>query len=257
MSLISTFVQALALVSFCAALPADPNAVAFEAVGEATDDVCDASDVGCALSLRQLRASTLTPDGEQSTGPATDGIELLSEGTENGVTSLKDSLQKKANIVKAYHVTSPAVCKLILAGGFKPGSKGWCGGAIYFAATIQSVWTKAIGVDSRTGCLLEAKVNMGKIKKMGPKCDMAMTPKTLAAEKYDSIAFNPGDGIEYVIYDPSRVISVKKIWQDPKLSADSDKMAPVRVLDALDAEVRHDDGPSAAAVAEAEGAPSA
>lgn len=210
----------------------------------ADEDACDASDVDCALSLRQLRAAAseanveqhsaealVAPDEDQELLAASlpEAEEFFKADESSSEVSLSDTLHKKKTIRTGYHLTSPAVCQLIMAGGFKPGSKGWCGGAIYFAASYQSVWTKAIGVDSHTGCLLQVKVDLGRVKRMSPTCDMGMTGEKLAEEKKDSIVFNPGDGIEFVIFDPARVLSVKQIWHDPKLDANSNKMAPVRV----------------------------
>lgn len=230
--------QALSLLFFCAAVSTDHATAAAVAASEPladelSSDMCDASDMECALSLRQLRASVLAPGSESAPGE----VSLASPGDgagpeadqERPVASLAETLHKKQNIKTGYHLTSPAICQAILAEGFRPGHGGWCGGAIYFAASHKTVWTKAIGTQSHTGCMLQVKVDMGRMKSMGPKCDMSMDAAKLAEVKADSIKFNPGDGTEYVIYDPARVVSVKQVWHDPKLGAGSNNLAPVRV----------------------------
>lgn len=109
-----------------------------------------------------------------------------------------------------YHQTSPRIAKLIMNGGFKCGSAGWCGGGIYFATTPQATYTKAIGPDSHLGFIIEATVDIGKVLQMTAACDRNMTGATLTEMGYDSIKFNPGDGDEYIVYSNDRVVSTKK-----------------------------------------------
>jgi len=109
-----------------------------------------------------------------------------------------------------YHQTGPTIGPLILAEGFRPGSRGWCGGAIYFATSPEATVTKAIGADSHTGFMIEAKVCLGKIKMEPKTCDENMNKAKLAGEGYDTIKFNPGDGDEYVVYSPDRVKSTRR-----------------------------------------------
>lgn len=133
-----------------------------------------------------------------------------------------------------YHVTSPEVGPKILKGGFKPGHVGWCGGGIYFATSKAGTAAKAIGVDSAQGFLIEAQVDVGNIEYKQWNCvsDPAcvatshglqghlscMSNRTFEDVKADvhgkgfnSIVFNPGDGYEVLIYDPSQVISMRRI----------------------------------------------
>jgi len=232
-----------------AAAPCLAAAAATDAADVATwaadEEVCQPDDVECALSLRQLRATALEPEegaeagsgsgsgeeGEEGGHPAVAAAEAEASeaSSEDRVTSLVNSLHKKKNVKTLYHLTSPHICQLIKQGGFKPGSNGWCGGAIYFATSVKSVWTKAVGVNSHTGCLLQVKVDVGKVKNMPPTCDLHMTKDKLYATKHSSIRFNPGDGIEYVIFDPRQVLSVKQVWKDPKLGSNANGLAPVRV----------------------------
>jgi len=100
-----------------------------------------------------------------------------------------------------------------MKGGFKAGSSGWCGGGIYFATTPAATGSKAIGPDSHTGFIIEAIVDVGKVLHMTETCDRSMTGQTLASEGYDSVAFNPGDGDEYIIYSNDRVLSTKEYSQ--------------------------------------------
>lgn len=110
-----------------------------------------------------------------------------------------------------YHQTSPHIGHIILREGFLPGHVGWCGGAIYFAATPEATTGKVIGPDSHYGFIIAAKVNLGRLKYMSPTCDRGMTESKLRSWGYDSIVFDPGPccgvGNEYVIYSNDRVLS--------------------------------------------------
>jgi len=112
-------------------------------------------------------------------------------------------------VIKLYHQTSKKIANLILKGGFKPGRSGWCGGGIYFAKTPGATYKKAIGPDSHKGAIIEAKVNVGRVKHMPKTCDRKMNGKKLRGQGYDSITFNPGDGAEYVVYSNRRIVSMK------------------------------------------------
>jgi hypothetical protein len=126
-------------------------------------------------------------------------------------------------IMNLYHQTSPEACKSILATGFQSGHGGWCGGGIYFASTPDDTRTKAITPHSGIGCMLEVKVNVGRVKTF-PCCrlcggakgqQIAWTEAKLAAEGYDSITTNPGDGPEYIIYNTNRIVSMRTIPFNP------------------------------------------
>jgi len=180
---------------------------------------CDASDVDCALSLRQLRArSSAAEVGGHAPAPGSpaDFAPLLEragapEGA--GPMALMDTMTKKAPVI-GYHQTSPHVCDLILKSQFRPGRTGWCGGAIYFADSIGGTYGEATGPDSKQGCILQATLNLGKVKEMPPTCDSSMNGAKLKAMGYDSIVFNDGAGTgnQYVLYDPSRISHVGKLW---------------------------------------------
>lgn len=113
-----------------------------------------------------------------------------------------------------YHQTGCDIGPLILSGGFKLGSHGWCGGAIYFATAPAKTETKAIGEDSHKGFMIEAQVMLGNIGSADKACKYDGHVKTgdnLFAMGYDSTRFNPGDGDEYVVYCSSQVVSMKQI----------------------------------------------
>jgi len=117
-------------------------------------------------------------------------------------------------IMTLYHQTSAEIGQLILKGGFKPGKMGYCGGAIYFATSPQATITKARSVYSHQGFMIEAVVRLGRVKRMGPLCDMSMTGEKLHQQGFDTIAFNPIDGDEYVVYNSSQIVSTRQFpWK--------------------------------------------
>lgn len=109
-----------------------------------------------------------------------------------------------------YHQTSPEIAALILKSNFKPGRAGWCGGGIYFATTPEATETKAIGIDSHTGFIIEAQVDVGTVLHLPKTCDGTMTSQKLQGMHSDSVTFNPGDGDEYVVYSSDRVLSTRQ-----------------------------------------------
>lgn len=110
-------------------------------------------------------------------------------------------------LLTLYHQTSPEAGQLILSNGFRPGSQGWCGGAIYFATSPEATETKAIGPDSRKGFMIQAMVDVGRIRDLSSVCDRSLTRTEIHSQRYDSVHFNPGDGDEYAVYDADRVLS--------------------------------------------------
>jgi len=115
------------------------------------------------------------------------------------------------NIYTLYHQTSPWAAALILKGGFRPGTEGWCGGGIYFAKTAAATETKAIGPNSHKGAMLQVGVDVGRIKYMSKACDRSLNGQKVKQSGYDSVSFNPGDGQEYIVYEKHRVVWVKRI----------------------------------------------
>jgi len=194
------------------------------------DEVCDAFDPDCTLSLRQLRANVLSPDaddaGDTSSGDLNDVFAQVGKAKEalearrssswtehlEYAKSMAQTLQGKKQVVTGFHQTSQQICDLILKEGFKPGHQGWCGGAIYFATDQAATYTKAIGLDSHLGCMLKVQVDIGKARHMSATCLPSLTEGVLKSWGYDSVLFNPGDGQELVVYDPKRILSIEKLW---------------------------------------------
>jgi len=108
-------------------------------------------------------------------------------------------------LVTVFHQTSPEACQAIVKSSFRPGSDGWCGGAIYFALSPEATKTKAIADDSKTGCVIEAGVDVGRVSYQGGDCGHKWEKQEFLQTGYDSIRFDPGDGPEVVIFDSWRV----------------------------------------------------
>jgi len=127
------------------------------------------------------------------------------------------------NIMTLYHQTSPEICKLILQNGFRLGHGGWCGDAIYFALSPMATKTKAITPHSGTGCVIEAKVDVGHTQKF-PCCrycggkqnqHVSWTESSLNQKGYQSIEINPGDGPEVIVYNNKQILSTRVIPWNP------------------------------------------
>jgi len=118
---------------------------------------------------------------------------------------------KSGNVLTLYHTTSQDAANVILQSGFKPGHSGWCGGGIYFAMSAAATATKAIGPESHQGVMLQAEVDLGRILYEPKNCGGGHTSESIHAEGYDSVSFDPGDGPEFIVYEASRVLSVKQI----------------------------------------------
>lgn len=108
-----------------------------------------------------------------------------------------------------YHQTSPEIGAMILKNGFRAGFRGWCGGAIYFARTPEATNSKTSALDSHKGFVIEAVVQVGKVRTMSSSCDTFLTGEKLHNEGYDSITFNPSDGDELVVYCSGQILSAK------------------------------------------------
>jgi len=125
----------------------------------------------------------------------------------------------RGKIVTGYHQTSYRAGRSILRHGFRPGHVGYCGGGIYFASSPMATYGKAIGPDSHWGFIIKAKIALGRSKFisrpscMSPRLGVASLSRRSAAHylaRYhaDSFSFNPLDGLEYVVADPRRVVSM-------------------------------------------------
>jgi len=178
------------------------------------DDECHVDSGDCGLNALQLKAG--------------------SENEESLLDAASGEVKPKHKIWTLYHVTGSKIGPKILRWGFRPGHLGWCGGGIYFGNTPQETKIKAVGVDSKQGYLIQAKVAVGDIVFKprfcisDAKC-VAQNPglaghlrclsnksfdeirSELQEQGHDSIVFNPGDGNEVVIYNKSQVISMKHV----------------------------------------------
>lgn len=254
----------LAAAALWALLVAEPSRGAEDVVAEPSrgeeaedtgaavvdDETCDAADLECSLSLRQLRAGALSPEEAEAEGEAEkphgraslsqfgaikEAVEARRGGAghsaEKQGTLLDQVVQRKdphhhsrshshshrhqgsgqrGTTMIGYHQTSGAICNTILTNGFQPGSNGWCGGGIYFAQTPRATGWKAIGEDSHKGCILRATIAIGRPKRAGRRCDHLYGAK-VKRQGYDSILFDPGDGLEIVVFDPSRITSITRV----------------------------------------------
>ncbi|CAK8988934.1 unnamed protein product [Durusdinium trenchii] len=225
---------ALVLVLITAAAEELPEVAEVCAAGAAAE--CSEE----ALELSQLRAKKQRSEVNESVTNETvsheDCLEIfLAAQPEYNETPLLKSSQSSGhirhggNIRYLYHQTSTSAGPKILNGGFRRGHIGWCGGGIYFALSAWSTYHKAVGLDSAHGFIIEAKVDLGRTKYMpayctsSPRCwgigvqqairciDRSYQGGQFQSEGYDSIYFNPGDGGEFMIWDPSRVLSMRRV----------------------------------------------
>ena len=109
---------------------------------------------------------------------------------------------------KLYHQTDPPTAEIILATQqMKPGNGGLAGGGIYFATTPELTAHKA----HKSGVILEATVQLGKILVLDKEGDPDMTLQKLKSMGYDSVCIQRAvsSGQEYVVYDPEQVLSTR------------------------------------------------
>lgn len=132
-------------------------------------------------------------------------------------------ISQNSNIKTLYHTTSSTIAKLIVSGNFKPGSQGWCGGAVYFMDYPGLPKSKEDPLTTQRGAVVEAQVDLGKVcqstrdqncweSQEGTCCPMPGGGHGIqgaAAAGCGSILWNPGDGNEYVLWDMSRILSRK------------------------------------------------
>uniref|UniRef100_A0A7S3S1U7 Uncharacterized protein n=1 Tax=Strombidinopsis acuminata TaxID=141414 RepID=A0A7S3S1U7_9SPIT len=126
-----------------------------------------------------------------------------------GNRTMRSALAGSGNIMTLYHTTSSRVADIIVnTQHFKPGSSGFCGGAIYFMNTPNIPATKVPNPDgTHRQAVLEARVDMGNMAVINGLCLGWQWARMFG---YDTITFNPWDGQEFVVFDPSRVLSVRR-----------------------------------------------
>lgn len=117
--------------------------------------------------------------------------------------------QQRCSTAILYHQTSPEIARAILATGqMKPGSKGYGGAGIYFAAAPEITATKA----TKKGVILECEVDLGKVKEIRSAGDWSSRVWHWLYD-YDSIKITSiSDGAEWVVFDSSRVKAVR-LWR--------------------------------------------
>jgi len=234
----------LSLLCFLLPVAGDPSWGAADdplspSVVDEQDETC-ADELECALSLRQLRtarrqaATTLQNDDTaqaHNISVGANGHQLNTSEDEAEVGLLEKSLSTKAGdnaVITVYHQTSPEIAAQIMAEGFHPGHGGWCGGGIYFATTPQATYWKAIAASSNHGFIIAVRVNVGRVLHLGKHCNGGLNSANMHQKGYDSVRFNPGDGDEVVIYDASRVLSMRQDHTPPPTESQRPYYADMR-----------------------------
>mmetsp|Transcript_57190 Transcript_57190/g.150507 ORF Transcript_57190/g.150507 Transcript_57190/m.150507 type:complete len:245 (-) Transcript_57190:132-866(-) len=235
---------ALAL-SACLALSLASEQDSVLAKGLEADDACRTDGDGpagrCDVSLLQLRGK---------------GRTALS--AEHAATEEADARHNRTGVVMTlFHQTSPQAGRSILRTGFRRGSpESWCGSAIYFSPSAKGTNVKAV---AGRGFMIEAVVNMGRIKRMGPYCDRKMSEQRLKSQGFRSMTLDRGGlvecahlahCVEYIIYNPRQVISMKgyawrgtQHWWSPDSmgSSSTDSTEDDKPPDGLDVNATIDD----------------
>eukprot|EP00438_Fugacium_kawagutii_P018466 Skav204795 [mRNA] locus=scaffold763:423108:430340:+ [translate_table: standard] len=179
------------------------------------------SEIGETTSQHGLLQDDECQNAEGSSESSVCALQAL-QLQRNTSNESSETLEASYGWVKTlYHQTNPNAGKSILKNGFRLGHVGWCGAGIYFATSVAATSGKIKGPDSGAGYIIEAKVNLGRVKHMAWHCtssagcnhhpyakcqDRKDRGSWLKSQGYDSINFTPDPyGPEYVIYDPDRV----------------------------------------------------
>jgi len=198
--------------------------------------MCKPSNAKCDIGLDNFVSSEADVDADVDADAVADDndFEEIQEDEEEGfdmddidVDAIAEDVQMKPsyhryqytptfrppepNIMTLYHTTSVNAAMAIVKTGFRPGHSGWCGGAIYFIDHPHLPQSKYAPEITQAGAVLEAKVDMGRMAHMGHRCGTWRGRGTGVAARsgHQSIRFNPGDGDEYVIWDPKQVLSIR------------------------------------------------
>ena len=134
----------------------------------------------------------------------------------NAEKAAKRAAARKAKLgTYLYHQTDKKTADIIMkTQQMKPGSGGLAGGGIYFATTPELTGHKA----HRHGVILEATVALGRIHTLEANGDPNMTLQKLQSLGFDSvcIARQVSSGQEYVVYDPTQVLSINWIRENAR-----------------------------------------
>jgi hypothetical protein len=104
-------------------------------------------------------------------------------------------------MVIGYHATNSAAAARIASCGFRCGSKGLAGGAIYFATSEADARRKSNNGDDVVLC---CELTMGRVCELDHNGCPSMTLQKLKQMGYDSVKIRRS-GDEYAVYEPSRV----------------------------------------------------
>jgi len=218
-SAITGAAAAAALLGHSAWASSAPDAIEADAALVEQDDACS-SEESCDLSLRQLRATHRHEQAEEhAAAEAERRFKLMLES--NGISSgtqaeyVGTDAETGGQLLKLYHQTSPEAGQSILKTGFRLGSGGLCGPAIYFSPSPKDTDVKAVG---GRGFIIEAIVDMGRMKVMNGQCDHSMNTDKMREHGWDSLTLDRGGFgecwflphcYEYIIYDNHRIKHMK------------------------------------------------
>jgi hypothetical protein len=119
-----------------------------------------------------------------------------------------------------FHETSLGSAEKILNSQImKKGKKGLAGGGIYFADTGADSHRKT----ENRGIMLNAVVNLGRVKTINPKGDPKITYCKLVKDGFDSVKIPRRKGEEYVVYNSDQVKNIKVSGEQGDLKEPHDK----------------------------------
>ena len=179
------------------------------------------------IFVRMLTGSTITLAVEPTdttrsvlaklrdkSGTPTDSLRLVYAGKQ-----LRDSVTMRAHGVDGgstlhlegrlcggmllYHCTTKSNAAAIRRNGFRCGSSGIAGGAVYFAASVEEAARKS----HYNGVVLVCEVDLGRVLDVGYSGDSSLSLAKVRGLKCDSVRIprNGDPGTEYCVYEPSRV----------------------------------------------------
>ena len=109
--------------------------------------------------------------------------------------------QDTGNTVIGYHATNSDAANGIATCGFRCGTAGMAGGAIYFATSEEDARRKS---NNGNTVVFRCLLRMDRVCELDCNGDASMTLQSLNAKGYDSVKIRR-NGDEYVVYEPWRV----------------------------------------------------
>jgi len=157
---------------------------------------------------------------------------LAAGNFEKSLASVALTELSSANVMTLYHSTSLAAAESIVAGNFKAGRMGWCGGAVYFMDYPGLPAWKKNPKSTQVGAVVKATVDMGKMCEIvkadgcddgdsGKCCPAPHSGRGHGVEAAQAAGCNsikwtqPGDLPEYIIWEPERVLSKSILCSSP------------------------------------------